>query len=385
MLGGFLLLGALAPAAAIVIIGLGLNVNAYKPHWWLAGDARGDDAARADAAMQELTHRLRAGRMSLDHAQQIVELALTRHADPAADWTPAWSSYLEVARSAELLLPEQLLEYIQRIVRIGFEPAGRQAHGAPHLVMIRVNAHRGPPTNWLVSLWANLTHINDTPVADPSERIVAVTLGSAMIADSYAHPALLDLEPGVHQITIRARIAVGDGPVRPKDAVANWARDFQLNVTVAPPDEPAALPEIELVSDESLRQQMARAMRVSNLRIEGAGDDAGYAGTGSLVAEFPPVDGAFTVHWRFVDAAASREAHVGQSFFRQGKLSGGMFGRRLAIDFAEAIPPHVDVILRPSITAAATDPSLQRIWGEEIVIRNVAVRRRQTADEDPER
>src|SRR3954469_19276792 len=66
----------------------------YKPVWWLLNDASSADPGARDSAFNELTVRLRAGRLSKD---EVVGTALSIQSDPRKTWVPEWGDLLEEA------------------------------------------------------------------------------------------------------------------------------------------------------------------------------------------------------------------------------------------------------------------------------------------------
>ena len=92
-----------------------------------------------------------------------------------------------------------------------------------------------------------------------------------------------------------------------------------------------------------------------------------------------PADLGLEVLLRPRDGAhAGRELSLGSSWFASGATSGYGIGRDIR-DLGGGDATAVDIVLRPSVSAAEGSPSLTSVWiGPDIVIENPNMLRRQT-------
>jgi hypothetical protein len=101
MTGGLLILVPALSSAGIVVWGQANHVDwqKQKPSWWLVREAESSVANRRDAALNELTVRLKAKQLSKGMIARLVQRGLQYQADVARPWAPPWGDVIETARA----------------------------------------------------------------------------------------------------------------------------------------------------------------------------------------------------------------------------------------------------------------------------------------------
>ncbi len=122
---------------------------------------------------------------------------------------------------------------------------------------------------------------------------------------------------------------------------------------------------VELVCDESLRGAIEESLTLRSFRISGASRPSVVTGWFEVVD--PPMDFAFDV---FV-SVGEREWLVGQVDSEVDGQTG--LGRMFSRWVTDLDRDRVDLILRPSRSAARRTLGITRIWDGEIIIEDVAL------------
>jgi len=175
-------------------------------------------------------------------------------------------------------------------------------------------------------------------------------------------------------------------PLTPDEPAALvWEERVDVPVTIVPQQGS----DVELVIDPELRQVVQAALRpapmtlrdrsrVHGVRIDRNDDGELNAGWGIEVREqaaLPPAIGlAFDVFLR--DEASGVEASLGSITRgpRGGSRSAGYASPPATSNVLDRFSgPTADIILRPSLDKARQTTDLLKIWGEEVVIKDVPV------------
>ncbi len=357
LLGGLGVGGAAGWAAATKF-----NWNTIKPVWWLKSESASPHTPTAAAAIAELTVRLGDSRLESGDTSVLISRALDYQADPDRTWIPQWGDFVGAAWKAGLLSDEQRLAFARNAVepRVAIRP--RLRRNEPTAIEIHFRGSRvGRSTPVVLQPTLIGAEIDGQPIEAPkfAGRASLQYSGSSAIGNSITIAA----EPGAHVLRTVWSYAALDpfdpaGPVR-----ADWERIVETPITVLPED--AEL--IRLIKDESLRRAMEAAIRAGPIQLARTG-----GGGLSFNHEFRltnlPADVAFDSIWR----AGDREWPIGTIAGRGGS---GQHATNYGGD-APALDPGtaaVDIILRPSIKAAARNIDVVDIWDGEIVIENVPV------------
>lgn len=360
VVGAVFLLLSFGATGTVLVAGMrGFNWNTIKPAGLLIRELRSPSPRTSDAALAELQARFGSGKLSAERAKALVVLAIERQKTPTARWTVAWGNFLNAARNAGLLTSEQVESY---------------ARHAPSLqAMIRPKVTAGEPTNLYVQISANR-------LGDPSTFRVSLRQLEARVGDQLlmrgggggmssmnltvngwsrtGHHVTLPGPPGEHQISTRWAVEVSDG----EKALAAWEEAFTLDVAVLP----EGTPTVEIVEDDSLREPIERSLKIQRCVVYDFRTH--LHGSGTVHLNGSPVPLAFEVFW--ADPEGTREWRMGQVSFTGVGGSGFGFGADLPKDFDLKT---VDVVLRPSVKAAAATTDIFRIWGGEVRVRSVEV------------
>ena len=136
-----LVLVAVAAVAQFASVRVDGNWRAYAPTNWLVRDAGSAQPAVRDAALSELTRRVRNGTLSADLHHSLVELALAHQADGRKPWAPAWGDLVEAARAVGRVSDEQWRRYQVQAVTFTLVPS-LQPRWAAQTVSFQIG--RGP-------------------------------------------------------------------------------------------------------------------------------------------------------------------------------------------------------------------------------------------------
>jgi hypothetical protein len=93
--GGFLsMLAVLGVALGAWVVMRGVDVNEYKPLWWLLREGGSADASVRAAAITEMSRRLAITAMDQDDVDAIVDRGFQLQADASHPWDTAWGDLL---------------------------------------------------------------------------------------------------------------------------------------------------------------------------------------------------------------------------------------------------------------------------------------------------
>lgn len=367
---------ALAAVALLAGIGLGgvagwswaarFNWNTIKPVWWLKSESASPNRATAAGALAELADRLGKGRLGTGDASVLVARGLDLQADPDRAWIAEWGDLIDAAHRRDLLSREQVRAYARNAVEPRVALRARVRRGEPCAIEVRFDraragrAGQGPS----VMLGLELVSAEIAGRALTAARFGARVGISAGGSSVMSNQITIDAEPGQHVLrtvwSYRA-LDVADGATPILDP---WELTAETPITVVPADGVLIL----LVKDESLRRDIENAIRAPPIEVRRA---SGGARTfyHQLSITNLPADIAFDILWR----AGGREwpmaamALKGQAGSQTGFAYGGD---------APGLEPGtgaVDIVLRPSIEAAARTTDILDVWDGEIVMKDVPI------------
>jgi hypothetical protein len=179
------------------------------------------------------------------------------------------------------------------------------------------------------------------------------------------------VEPGTHEITVVWEVGVA--PAFDKPALENWVEERMTTIRVLP----AGSVGVELVDDPGMREAVIKSLGLSGgiqLSRTDDGNSEPHLGFGIRCMN-PPMDLAFdlVVRERLEGAAGEgvtpREWVIGPVAFTRGS-SHNHGGGSDAPGFDAAA---VDLVLRPSVSAAQGTLGVYKIWDGEVVFRNVPI------------
>lgn len=361
-------------ASVVLLAGIGLagaagwgaatkfNWNTVKPTWWLKDEAQGPHAPKAAAAILELTERLKKNRLGPASAAILIERGLALQADRDRIWIPEWGDLINAAGNQDLLTDEQRLAF----ARSSVEPR----------VTIRSRLRRGEANAIEVHFWRNRTgrsapimlqpalvsaYLDGRPIAAPAltGRVSPRHGGASAIGNSIT----IDAEPGEHILKTIWSYSVLDATGRRPSVPLEWQRTVETPITVLAED--AEL--VRLVKNESIRREMEAAIHADPIQLAPARDGR-YSFNHQFTFRNLPADAAFDVIW----CAGEREWTVGTI---SGTRGSGHHGRGYGGDAPDLDPAAttVDIILRPSLKAAARTTDILDIWDGEIILEDVPI------------
>lgn len=327
--------------------------NTIKPNWMLVRESRGLGAG-SHAALDEIRRRIATKDIDESSVLSLVDLMLERQASGL--WLEVWGDVVEEAREAGLVSDEQWSTYAMQAILITTDHRRRVHEGLTLPLKMEIFMRcggRGPRTNALIHAGpaAGAGLDPDAPMS-----LWRTGLPNNSRTTTWTHHLSLDgAEIGDVDITVPVHVEVFDLASRGGASLGVIERDLELSIEVVDPSD-AVVHLIE--PDEATRRQLD-SLRVTLRRS--------------------PSTGLVDIKLDTIGVTVPIAAHV---ILRQGGIdmdigsiavseaSGGL----VALLSASPEPGVYDVILRPDPDAAHAVVGMDRIWGEEIVVRNVLLR-----------
>ena len=355
----------------------------YKPVWWLRHDLRGP-AADQLAALAELTRRVTAGTLPADTVTAVADRALATQAGPAP-WAPAWGTFVEAVHAAGRLDRPRWATYARQGTAAAMRTRSTIRRGDPMPVSLDFSAARvsAAAFSGLFDLRdvnidgrpaGTMPHLTPDEFAGHTGKFNVAKGGSGM---SYMPPQMgrasgkLALGPHVFGGTFHidlydaADLPDGGPDAAPPDASKRLATfDVPTTDRFAVCDNVHAPPMSAV--DPAQRAAVVAAVRVLAVTVTTAGEVRA-----SVKLEQPPVRLAFTVSLR--PAGGGPEVKFRNLSPRATPGSSCEYADATRWPLGGAT--HVDVICRPDLKGAADDTDPTPIWGQDVVVPNVAVTR----------
>ncbi len=386
LLGCMLLLPA---AGATGMVGVArarhLDLNPYKPVWWLVSDANNSDTAVHDAAFAELLKRQAAGRLSRSNVRMISRSAIRAQADLTRPWSPQWGMLVQGAHRANMLDADQWQAYAaQTIIAPGFKV--RPAVGRGELLSmdldfnVRKDRDGQEHASGFIGTGLIRWFIDGNPVpiealndGDRANSDDVRGLNDVMIAGTLMRyqywisiEDTLHLRDGLHEVS-----AAFDGDVQYYDET-NPAKKLK--------EEKIAKTRF------TMRQSwMLLAEGTSSITILDPDAHPEVPATPfKLVVLRYPTHCTIAQDWGFDDPLqtvgmayriyvrdGSREVPVGNLWFKSGE-------RTASINTAPRTSGYfpgktADIVLRPDVVGATADLQMTTIWGAELSFKNVPI------------
>lgn len=389
----------------------GYDWNKSKPVWLLVRDGEGFNDAKADAALKELLRRQNGKTLSSAQMADLRRAALRFQADTARPWRSYWGDLIEGQQIAGVLGDEDIVAYARHAVVPDLRVRARLRVGLPVPAVLLLRTRVG--TNRLMACEATRVSVK---IGDA--RIQTGTSGTTFSLQSAgASPVPFDfsvqsvrlspddfselshrpdasVQQKAGEIVVRSewRIHVGIASWNPdqnkyvfEHAGTTWTDLQDRAVQVVPPESST----VELVRDPSIREGVRTAISVSI-----TSEHARYVWPENKAPALIREDGVKvqdSASWFDVRSQLyARGAQIPLAFdivLRKGNLEwwggrvhseylgGSDFRNSDAVaQIPDLTETNVDVVLRPSQEAAERSTGITRIWGEEIVIKNVPVR-----------
>ncbi len=370
-------LGLLFTIAALVLGGAfgwskakGFNWNTIKPEWWLASEAHNATIATADAALDELASRLSNKKLSATRADSLAAEALAIQADPNSAWSQGWADFLELASSKNLLSDSQQAAYARAVPSITMSGRPNAVQGAKWAMELHARGARVSRNTRLnlhtLLLSASIDGVPQTKLPIGQSFMGISGGGSSSIRSPMS---LGDVAVGKHTITALWSFAIQEGYDGKTPPLTSWEEEFSTPIEILPPGTAT----VTFIHDDAARPAVEKSITTRQNSASGTAG-APLNVMGDIYFNSPPLPLAFDVFWRYPDAAAPggfREEPMGTITCTGG---GGSFGN----NYMGTLPAgfnadHVDVILRPSLSAAAETETMTQIWDGELTLANVPV------------
>jgi hypothetical protein len=348
----------------------GTDWNRHKPAWWLVSQARGLDVAARDAALAEMTARLKAGKLSQLQIDALADLALDLQADASRPWSDVIGDAVGAARQAGQLSPARWQRYARQATVLRFETRttlrrGERLVGAITWALPRMSSrHLLYLETRTYDLFVGPVHVG---TAENSFRSAIERRRPYSIAVRLdPGPALAALPDGAHTVRCVVRVRI-DEPKPPPATVVDEPVELTAPITVLP----ANAETVRVTTDPALRAAVEKSLRINNLFIDRRnlpGSPPSLSGT--VYTDDCPIGLAFRVSLR----RGEREWDLGAIRLSAGRRATDSFVRQLAdLPGFPAAAEAADVILRPSPKDAVDTVDITEVWGEEVVRKDVPV------------
>jgi len=398
ILCGFMMLALSVTLGATVFWAHSNNVewNTIKPSSWLISEAQGDaddDATRQ--AILTLIDRMLTGKLSPAQAGKLLEHYLQVQADPGQMWSDDYGRFIESARGYGLVGEDRWKRYVRQALSVRMQVRKQVRAGGRIPIVLSGGFEMGDEPVLVRAAGANSIIGFDLIPRRYSLGPMDLSWNRLKAFYEYERSIKPDLlERGFHQVPIRSSLPtappnsearqtqqqaaaglVGPGQHEIKlsyDAVAydlshenvpvidNWVLELKGDVDLVAPEKST----VELVTSDQYRQAIRSAISIAPIRVTGIGD--GRAFELSYEVKDAPVDVYFIIEVRI----GQRQAPVGFLRSTPGKDSITIAGEYLPLTKGD----KVDVILKPAAGNAERTVSLTRIWGENVVVKDVSVR-----------
>ncbi|HEX2973467.1 MAG TPA: hypothetical protein VHP11_14125 [Tepidisphaeraceae bacterium] len=351
-----------------------IDLNPYKPVWWLLNDTT--DTKIRDLALAELANRLRNNQLTSTQIQQLIDRALQIQQDTTQPWTTRWGDLVELAHDLQKLPTGQWQRYLlQALQGLRLEARPQVRRGAPLPVRIIDGPKRLGTT---AKLWAKYELGNDrwqlSNVPCPmggklsSNGLMSATekseLGLFLPAD---HPQWAQLQPGPQTVQLLLTANVYDSS-NPPNASPNSKPVLKTRLKLEANWELVNDPLVRVIQDESLRESVEKSLKAKLERVPGNGKSGHYLSV-EIGSSSPPVALAYEVLLR----QQEKQWKVGLVAF---KARNGIWGSAFLHDAQMPDGNRVDVILRPSIEAAEQQVDMRELWDGQVILHDVEITNR---------
>ena len=333
-----------------------VDVNRYKPVWWLAREMDGTDVAARASALRELRDRVRAGVLSKDQVNALVDRGLAAQADAARPWTGSWGEFIEFAEGVGSVTLGRWHGYVREAIASSVEvrarPRVRRGDRLPAQIVFKP-ARAGPG---LSISYQRTMEIAGTPVLPSAlaRRGVRPAAASPVTDRLLAFPSAYEgLREGAQEMTVvidpRVQLAGRFIPLPPLRIHATWE-------LVGP-----EVQTVRIVHDAALRDAVQQSAHVVN--VERAGD---WLIVEARLGRAPP---KLALAYELIIRAGGREWGGTYVTVDPGH-SGWVYEQVQATGLAS---DRIDVLLRPSSEAAARTVDVQDILGGDVVFEDLSV------------
>jgi hypothetical protein len=372
-LGAVVMLGSLLIGGGVVALRVtGADINRLKPAWMLAREAEAVGSSASVRALAELTRRVQNASIGSGVSRRLVASGLARQADPAAGWDAAWGDFLDAAWLAGEMTPEDRAAFLLNSLQYTLTARPVLAVGASPGLRLDLSAAR-LGNNTSVDVDFELIELRIGGEDNTARVTGSFRRAGASGGSSWSTPLIKVRSPlGDQKLSSRWRVRLAD----PEIPALTREVTLERSVRVLAEGEPI----IELVTDARIRAMLENAISVPRLAVDEkdgvrASFDLAYEplvcaviGDTFLREPAPPPDAG--------DSWKPREWKMGTHHLHAiGNASSTGWNGIMLEGPAGFDLEVVDVVLKPSVWSAVQDPDVERIWGEELVIRGVKVER----------
>lgn len=418
VLGGLMTVAGVIASAGLGVMALsGPGHVKYAPAWWLAVEARTLPKQASDEALTELILRMGKGKVSSGLTKSLVQQGLAEQGDRKRRWNVLWGDLIEAAQSRGLTTRDHDASFLRHAVLPSLWVQPRIHSGDVPRVRL---SFAGSPTEYArvgqyteLQLASRLTAAKldgrsifiEEKTAGPVRGMFAplvhrFTFESGSMSEGFyktatmAELAPIKAEPGRHTLTLTWGVmALSD--VSAGTVAASWPVEQTATIDVRSADEPLA----DLITDDATAAVVQEAFTASattssaKLHVVLRWKDLSVPMQYQVVARAEGIEdvGVLSSRRQYMDIRRSdedgsddipdwssgqwqNEAHY--RFSRAEDGSGGVGRSMVSVSSpSELWPQRVDIVLVPDPEEAAKEGIL-KIWGREIVLRGIEVRRR---------
>jgi hypothetical protein len=338
-----------------------LNLQPYKPAWWLSREARGPDPITRDAALAEITSRLTAGNLAQPHVDSIADHGLELQRDPSKTWNPLWGDWIELVQANGRLSTERWQRYLDQAFNIQFTPRPQVRRG--DLLPYQLNhppARLGKTTTLHANFKTILWQIDAETLPDSSYGggfPFRTNDGSGFGRALDLTPLLPTLKDGPHTVraTLDLQLDQNGGPII-GSAKRILTGTFDLH--------PETSPTVHLIHDPALRPAVEKAITISQAEFAPRNPSKLFV---TVQLNHTPVGLSYEVS----ATADGKSFKLGQAAAPAGTHAHGW---GFVADVPGLSSPTIDILFKPTPTPAANTTDTFEIWDAEILIRNVKIR-----------
>ncbi len=278
-----------------------VDLNTYKPTWWLAQmDARRPAGPELDAAMNELVARIAAGSASERAVRPAIKTALRRQGDRTLRWSNSLGDVFEAAWTAGWVDEDDRLLYLKQAVAIEvwalFPELGGEARISIGYVRDRAatypDARIGAPLQFVLE-GGEIVGRDGGSTALPPMQFGMIASGTQGL-DINAHNLLRvghftrglvvakDLPPGAYTVRTRWKMRIDLGIDKPDPGTPGWSANFSPGQFLTP-DAPGgsiewvqsfeaatsvfapAKPRFVVLDDPAVEPEVRRYLRITRV------------------------------------------------------------------------------------------------------------------------
>lgn len=356
--------------AATYFVARGVDVNQYRPVWWLLLDANSTVPAIRNGALAALNSKLASNKLSTAQIDTIAENALKLQGDPSRTWDPGWGDFVELAQATNRLSAEKWQRYLKQAPTMRFQARAKVRRGAPLPLRLTHDARVGTQsTLWAayrykaVEISGRTTKGNAGSGGGTSLR--STSGGSSGWTVSADDPALTNLPDGPQTIRLTLDLDIHTYPAynannsRPPDATSTMTLETTWELvsgpTVTANTDPSHRPAVEKALTATIEPPRANGFHSTYISV-------------NINSASPPVPLTFDVFLRH----DGKEWKINPIAFPAGRSHGWHTGNNLP-DFKADV---ADIILRPSLTAAESQVDFTEYWDGEVVLKNIPIQPR---------